>query len=53
MGKILHLEFESDNITKDDLRRFRVYEAILSYQYKREVLPAYSVLPMSENGWIG
>ena len=37
-GKILHLEFESDNITKDDLRRFRVYEAILSYQYKREVI---------------
>ena len=36
-GKILHLEFESDSITKDDLRRFRVYEAILSYQYKREV----------------
>ena len=34
-GKILHLEFESDNITKDDLRRFRVYEAILSYQYKK------------------
>ena len=36
-GRILHLEFESDTITKDDLRRFRVYEAIISYQYKREV----------------
>ena len=37
-GKILHLEFESDSLTKDDLRRFRVYEAVLSYQYKREVI---------------
>ena len=37
-GKILHLEFESDNLTKDDLRRFRVYEAILSYQYRGEVI---------------
>ena len=36
-GKILHLEFESDSITKEDLRRFRVYESLLSYQYGTEV----------------
>lgn len=36
-GGLLHLEFESDVITKEDLRRFRVYEALLSYQYKTAV----------------
>ena len=36
-GGLLHLEFESDDITKEDLRRFRVYEALLSYQYKTAV----------------
>ena len=36
-GGLLHLEFESDVITKKDLRRFRVYEALLSYQYKTAV----------------
>lgn len=36
-GGLLHLEFESDSITKEDLRRFHVYEALLSYQYQTEV----------------
>lgn len=36
-GGLLHLEFESDVITKEELRRFRVYEALLSYQYKTAV----------------
>ena len=36
-GGLLHLEFESNVITKEDLRRFRVYEALLSYQYKTAV----------------
>ena len=36
-GGLLHLEFESDVITKEDLRRFRVYEALLSYKYKTAV----------------
>lgn len=36
-GGLLHLEFESDVITKEDLRRFRVYEALLSYQYKTAI----------------
>ena len=36
-GGLLHLEFESDSITKEDLRRFRVYESLLSYQYGTEV----------------
>ncbi len=30
----LHAEFESDSIKTEDLRRFRVYEAIISYTYK-------------------
>lgn len=33
-GSWKHLEFESDRITDDDLRRFRTYEAVTSYQYK-------------------
>lgn len=32
-GSWLHLEFESDSITKDDLIRFRAYEAVISYHY--------------------
>ncbi|MBQ7840178.1 MAG: hypothetical protein IJ390_06805 [Lachnospiraceae bacterium] len=32
-----HVEFESDNISKDDLRRFRAYEAVTSYTYKKAV----------------
>lgn len=32
-GSWVHLEFESDSITVKDLRRFRVYEAYISYQY--------------------
>ena len=36
--EILHLEFESDEITKEDLMRFRGYEAVLSYQQKKDVL---------------
>lgn len=36
-GTWRHLEFESDQITEDDLRRFRTYEAFISYQYKVEV----------------
>ena len=35
-GKILHLEFESDELTKEDLMRFRGYEAVLSYQHKKD-----------------
>mgnify|MGYP004674543643 CR=1 FL=1 len=37
-GKILHLEFESDELTKEDLMRFRGYEAVLSYQHKKDVI---------------
>jgi len=36
-GTWRHLEFESDSIKKEDLRRFRSYEAITSYYYKAEV----------------
>lgn len=36
-GTWKHLEFESDGITKDDLRRFRAYEAVISYHYRVEV----------------
>lgn len=37
-GSWRHLEFESDSITKEDLRRFRSYEAVTSYYYKTEVV---------------
>lgn len=37
-GSWLHLEFESDNITKDDLMRFHAYEAVISYHYKVPVI---------------
>lgn len=33
----LHLEFESDSITREDLRRFREYEAVTSRTYGVEV----------------
>jgi len=36
-GTWKHLEFESDRITKEDLRRFHAYEAMISYQYKVDV----------------
>lgn len=36
-GSWRHLEFESDEITKEDLRRFRAYEAIISFYHKVEV----------------
>lgn len=34
---LIHLEFQSTNKGIEDLRRFRVYEAQLSYQRKKEV----------------
>ncbi len=37
-GSWHHFEFESDGITKEDLRRFRVYEAITSYDYHVDVV---------------
>lgn len=36
-GTWKHLEFQSDSVTKEDLRRFRAYEAVLSFQYRVEV----------------
>ncbi len=36
-GAWLHFEFESDNLTLDDLKRFREYEAITSRTYKAAV----------------
>lgn len=36
-GTWTHLEFESDSITVEDLRRFRAYEAVISYHYGVEV----------------
>ncbi|MFR2848700.1 MAG: hypothetical protein ACLTC4_16965 [Hungatella hathewayi] len=32
-GKWIHLEFESDSVTAEDLQRFRCYEAVTSYTY--------------------
>lgn len=32
-GKWIHLEFESDSVTTEDLQRFRCYEAVTSYTY--------------------
>lgn len=37
-GSWRHLEFESDSITKKDLRRFRADEAVISYQYEVDVV---------------
>lgn len=36
-GTWKHFEFESDDITEEDLRRFRFYEAVIAYYYKVEV----------------
>ena len=36
-GTWKRLEFESDSISTEDLRRFRAWEAVVSYQYKTEV----------------
>ena len=36
-GRWTHLEFESDSIRTKDLRRFRSYEAIMSYNYEVDV----------------
>ena len=33
-----HFEFESDRIKKEDLRRFRAYEAVTSYTYHKPVI---------------
>jgi hypothetical protein len=33
-GELCHFEFESDNVTIDDLRRFREYDAIMGRVYK-------------------
>ena len=37
-GAIRHLEFESDSITEQDLRRFREYEAATSRAYKVDIV---------------
>lgn len=37
-GLWYHMEFESDSISTDDLRRFRTYEAITSQTYKVPVI---------------
>ena len=34
----VHLEFESDEITREDLKRFREYEAAVSRTYKTDVI---------------
>ena len=36
-GSIKHFEFQSSNHGKEDLKRFRMYEAILSHQHKKVV----------------
>lgn len=36
-GSWTHLEFESDSIQAEDLRRFHVYEALISYNHKVKV----------------
>lgn len=37
-GAIRHLEFESDSITEQDLRRFREYEAYIGMIYSAPVM---------------
>lgn len=37
-GRWIHFEFQSTNEGLDGLKRFRVYEAMTSYQYKVEVI---------------
>ena len=34
----IHIEFQSTNKGKDDLRRFRAYESLLSFQTKKDVV---------------
>ena len=36
-GSIKHMEFQSSDLTLDDLKRFRSYESVASYQYKAPV----------------
>ena len=48
-GEIVHLEFETDDITEEDLRRFRCYEAILSYQQKKDVYTCVLCSAPAEN----
>ncbi len=36
-GTWKHLEFESDSLSVEDLRRFRAYEAVVSYKYGVDV----------------
>ena len=36
-GSWSHFEFETDSITEEDLRRYRAYEAVVSYYYGVEV----------------
>lgn len=37
-GSWLHLEFESDSIKTEDLRRFRGYESVASYTYRVQII---------------
>lgn len=37
-GEWYHFEFESDRLSKEDLKRFRVYEAVVSYREKVNVV---------------
>ena len=37
-GNWVHLEFESDEITREDLKRFREYEAATSRAYKVDIV---------------
>ncbi len=34
----IHFEFQTTNKGMDDLRRFRAYESLLSFQTKKEVI---------------
>lgn len=37
-GTIKHFEFQSTNKGREDLKRFRMYESLLSYQHKKDVI---------------
>lgn len=37
-GEIYHFEFESDPLKRQDLRRFRQYEAVTGYLYQKDVI---------------
>ena len=37
-GTIKHFEFQSTNKGREDLKRFRMYESLLSYQHKKDVV---------------